>query len=315
MSRTIVKFFGIADRVIPIFSRNQAGGYAGRIIRLVGLPMLLAGISVPSRAAYIDSFAVGPQSFYIGPGEASAGGSVSGLDTNQVAWGSRSFTIYADQKGSGFRTLDEGSILVAVGGYAPGSLNVSVNEAVMESESPYDPWIYLAYQSGGPAADWSAFNQIVINFTTPPTADLRIQTDVTSDITTWYAETLVAAGAYSASIPFSDLNPTDTAFTGSNVLYCSFSFNPPMQESFVIGDIQVTAAAMPLLPCLNAVRCEAGVTLTWTTNATRLVLQHSTNMDQSFSAVTNNPMVVGTNYSVTLPCACPAEFFCLKRSP
>jgi len=38
-------------------------------------------------------------------------------------------------------------------------------------------------------------------------------------------------------------------------------------------------------------------------------------MGQSFSAVTNNPMVVGTNYSVTLPCACPAEFFCLKRSP
>ena len=286
-----------------------------RKIRLVGLLVLLAGISLPGRAAYIDSFAVGPQNFLILPGNASAGGSVSGLDTNQVVWGSRSFTIYADQNGSGFRPLDEGSISVTVSGSTPGSFNVQVAEVAPPPESMYEPWIYLAYQSGGLAADWSAFDRIVINFTVPPTADMRIQTDVGSDIT-WYAETTVAAGAHSATILFSELTAyLNPVFTGSNVLGCSFSFNPPMQESFVIGDIQVIGPAAPLLPCLNAVKSEGGLTLIWPTNAAGFVLQSTTNKVQSFIAVTNDPVVVGTNYSVTLPCVCPAEFFCLKRYP
>jgi hypothetical protein len=37
-------------------------------------------------------------------------------------------------------------------------------------------------------------------------------------------------------------------------------------------------------------------------------------MAQSFIAVTNDLVVAGTNYSVTLPCVCPMEFFCLKRN-
>ena len=284
-----------------------------RKIRLAGLLLLLAGISLPGRAAYIDSFAVGPESFFIGPGNASAFGSVSGLDTNQVVWGSRSFTIYADQNGSGFRPLDEGSISITVGGSAPGSFNVQVAEVATPPESMYEPWIYLAYHSGGLAADWSTFDRIVINFTVPPTADMRIQTGVYSG-SGWYAETSVPAGAHSATILFSDLIPTDTPFTGSNVLDCSFSFNPPMQEYFVIGDIQVTGPAAPPLPCLNAAKCESGLTLTWPTNAAWFVLQSKINMAQSFIAVTNDPVVVGTNYSVTLPCVCPMEFFCLKRN-
>jgi hypothetical protein len=307
MSRPITEPFWSADKVDQIVARKKS--------RLVGLLVLLAGISLQSRAAYIDSFAVGPQSFYIGPGDASAGGSVSGLDTNQVIWGARSFTIYADQYGSGYRPLDEGSISVTVSGSAPGSCNAQVAEAAMPPESPYYPWIYLAYQSSSFAADWSAFDRIVITFTAPPTTDMSIQTEVTTDVTTWYAETSVAAGDYSETILFSDLNPTNTVFTGSNVSYCSFSFNPPMQESFVIGDIQVTGTAAPLLPCLNAVSCEGGVTLAWPTNATGFVLQQTTNWALSFIAVTNSPVVVGTNYSVTLPCACPAEFFRLMHSP
>jgi hypothetical protein len=125
----------------------------------------------------------------------------------------------------------------------------------------------------------------------------------------------VAAGTQSVTIPFSDLIPTNTPFTGSNVLGCSFSFDPPIFESFVIEDIQVTGPSSSPLPCLNATKCVGGLTLTWPTNAAGFILQHTTDMTQGFVTVTNDPVVDGTNYSVTLPCVCPAEFFCLKRNP
>ena len=96
--------------------------------------MLLAGIALQSRAAYIDNFAVGPQSFFIGVGDASAGGAATDLDTNQVVWGSRSFTIYADQNACGFRQLDQGSISVAVSGSAPGSCNVQLAESPLQGD-------------------------------------------------------------------------------------------------------------------------------------------------------------------------------------
>jgi hypothetical protein len=326
MSLAITEALGFAKTPAQIVSRDQAGwrtGPAGsnvargtrRKIGLAGLLVALAGISLQSRAAYIDSFAVGAQSFFIGAGDASAGGSATGLDTNQVVWGSRSFTIYADQNGSGFRPLDQGSISVTVSGSAPGSCNVQVAESVLQGESDYEPWIYLAYQSDGAAADWSAFDRIVITFTTPPTADMSIQTWAVSDITTWYAQTTAAAGTNSVTILFSNLLASGVLFTGSDVVACSFSFSPPMAESFVIGGIQVTRPAAPPLPCLNAVMSRGGLALTWPTNAAGFALQHTTNLAQSFIAVINNPVVAGTNYSVTLPCACPAEFFCLKRNP
>ena len=236
-------------------------------IHLAVLPVLLAAISLPAQTNFIDSFAVGPQSYHIGPGDASAGGSVSGLDTNQVVWGSRSFTIYADQKGCGFRQLDGGDISVSVNASTPGTLNVAVAELASPGDSDYAPWIYLSYQSSGAAADWSDCDRMVITFSTPPTTDMLLQTYVTTDITTWYAGITVAAGTKSVVILFSDLVPTDTPFTGSNVLSCSFSFSPPMDELFAISSILVIKGSPgPSLPCLNAARCTEGLQLTWPTN-------------------------------------------------
>jgi hypothetical protein len=320
MSPSITQTSGFADAATQIVTRHLEGWQAGargapRKTRLASLLVLLAGLSLQSRADYIDSFAVGPQSFFIGAGDASAGGTATDLDTNQVVWGSRSFTIYADQNGCGFRTLDLGSISVTVSGSAPGSCNVQLSESPLQGDSDYEPWIYLAYQSGGTSADWSAFDRIVMNFATAPTADMSIQAWAVSDITTWYAPATAVAGSNSVTILFSNLLATGAAFTGSNIVACFFSFSPPMAESFVIRDIQVTNTAAPLLPSLNAVKSGGGLTLTWPTNATGFVLEHSTDMAQDFSAVTNSPVVAGTNYSVTLPCACLAEFFFLERSP
>jgi len=286
----------------------------GRIL-FPSLLSWLTSISLQTQAAYIDSFAVGPQSFLIGPGDASAGGTVSALDTNQVLWGARSFVIYADQFGSGFRPLDAGSISVTVNGAAPGALNVNVAEAPMPTSSDYYPWLYLAYQSAGPVADWSSFDQIVITFTTAPSADMRIQTNVSAD-NSWYEETTVPAGAQSATILFSDLIANGhPVFTGGGVTSCSLSFNPPMLESFVIRDIQLTRSAAPFPPRLDAARAVGGVTLTWPTNAAGFVLQHATILVEVFTAVTNSPTVTGTNYSVTLPCNYPTEMFRLKNVP
>ena len=284
-------------------------------IHLAVLPVLLAAISLPAQTNFIDSFAVGPQSYYINAGDASAGGSVSGLDPNQVVWGSRNFTIYADQFGCGFRALDGGNISVSVNGSTPGALNVVVDEQASLGDSDYAPWIYLFYQSSGAAADWSDCDRMVITFTAPPTADMWLQVNVGSD-NSWYAGIEVPAGASTVTVLFSDLIPTDTPFTGSNVLSCSFSFSPPMDELFAISSIQVIKGSPGLsLPCLNAARCAEGLQLTWPTNAAGFVLQHTIDMTQDFVAVTNEPVVVGTNYSVTLPCACPAEFFRLQSGP
>jgi hypothetical protein len=282
-------------------------------VKLIALLFTLAGLALPSRGGYIDNFAVGPQNFHIGVGDASAFGTATDLDPSQVAWGSRSFTIYADQQGCGFRPLDQGSFSVTVSGSAPGSCSVQLAESA-GSESDYEPWIYLNYPANGTAVDWSAFDRIVINFSSPPTADLSIQTWVRSDTadgsTTWYAPAIAAAGNNLLTILFSDLLASGIPFTGSNVASCCFSFSPPMVDYFVIGDIQVIKP-----PSLNAVVSGCDLTLTWPTNAPGFALQHTTNMSQSFAAVTVNPVVAGTNYSVTLPCGCASEFFRLQSGP
>ena len=78
MSPSITQTSGFADAATQIVTRHLEGWQAGargapRKTRLASLLVLLAGLSLQSRADYIDSFAVGPQSFFIGAGDASAG--------------------------------------------------------------------------------------------------------------------------------------------------------------------------------------------------------------------------------------------------
>jgi hypothetical protein len=328
MSLSIIDASGFAHAVNPIVNRNQAGkmaGAAGRIaaletagrILLAGWLMLLAGIPLPGRAStYIDDFATGPQSFLLEPGDTSTNASLSDLDTNQVVWGYRDIWVAVDQQFCGYRPLELGSISVAVSGSAPGSFSVQWDVALPEGETPYDPGLSLSYKSTSSPADWSAFDRIVFTFTTPPTIDMSIDTTAGYDIyTSWVATTPVAAGAHSATILFSDLTGSTGAFTGGNIMFCWFSFNFPISESFVIGNIQVTGTATPPRPCLNAEMGTGGLTLTWPTNAAGFALHSTTNLAQSFSPVACQPVVAGTNYSVTRPCVCPSEFFCLKLTP
>jgi hypothetical protein len=290
-------------------------GGAGRQARGLGfasLLALLAGISLPGRADYIDNFAVGPESLIIEAGEATAGGiPLSGLDTNQVLWGSRNFYLQADQHDyCGCRPIDTGDFSLTVSGSLPGSCTVQVAESTVTGSS-YSPWIYLSYPFNGSALDWSAFDRIVITFTSPPTADMNVQAWLNSDTEWWYASSTAAAGSNSLTFLFSNLLANDgTSCTGINVKGCSFGFSPPMSDYFVMGDIQVLPT-----PCLVAAACVGGMTMTWPTNAVGFVLEHTTNLAQSFVPVTNVPVVVGTNYSVALPCSCPAEFFCLTLNP
>jgi hypothetical protein len=300
---------------IPIATGDQAGPsvphWTLTKICLAGLVMLLACRSMPGQVAYIDDFAVGPQSLYIGVGDASDMGWVSGLDTNQLLWGSRSLTIQADQNGSGFRPLESGDFTLSVSGTSPGALQVQVAESAVPPETAYEPWIYLSYPLEGPAADWSAFDRIVIHFTAQPTANMYVQAWVNSDGTSMSASATALAGTNSLTFPFSSLLAYDgTPCAGSNITACSFSFSPPMVEDFTIGDIEVDAP-----PCLCAAQCESGLTLAWPTNAAGYVLQHSTNLALGFVPVAGIPAVVGTNYSVVMPCSCQAEFFSLVFGP
>jgi hypothetical protein len=278
--------------------------------------LLLAFASLPCAGAYIDSFAVGPQSFSLAPGDASAQGVLSGLDTNQVAFGSRSFLVYAYEAGCGFRPLEGGAILLGVNGSTPGAFNVDIGESVAQGENPSDgPWIYLSYSQSGVSLDWSAFDRIVITFATPPTTDMLVQFTIAGD-ETWAVDTNVPAGTLAVTIPFSSLTavPSST-FTGLNVTSCAFSFSPPRSELFSISDIQLVSSGAPPQPLLNVMPCKNGVALTWPTNGLSMVLQHSTSMTNGFDTITNVPVIAGTNYSVLLPCACPSEFFRLKSSP
>ena len=259
----------------------------------------------PATAAFIDSFAVGPQSLALGPGDSHASDYVTGLDPAEVLGGTRSLSILADAD-SGFRGLAEGSVSAVISGSAPGSLSIQAAIPHIEQSSSYEPAVSLDY--GDIAADWSAFDRIVIRFSTPPSSNVTVQVSVGSAGLGSSVDASVSAGSPSVTILFSDLS----GLTPTDINYLSFQWNLTREVSLTLRDIQVTGAGAPERPQLS-LSLNSGVTLSWPTNAPGFFLESTTNLATSFSTVTNEPVVAGTHYTVTLPVAYPAEFFRLHK--
>ncbi len=276
------------------------------ILLLLAIAVLSSCAVAVARAGFIDSFAVGPQSHALGPGDSYWGETVSELDPEQVVGGTRNLTLLADADAA-FRGLEEGFFSAAISGSVPGSLTIQAAIPDPTPASSYEPAIILNYD--GFSADWSAFDRIVIRFSTPPTADVALETSLNSGGDPSWADTAVPAGSQSATILLSELNGPVTL---SNVTSIRFQWTLPREVSLVLRDIQVTGASVPELPwlCLSA---GAGLTLSWPTNAAGFSLESTTNLTTSFTTATNEPMVAGTNYSVTLPVGRPAEFFRLRK--
>ena len=274
-----------------------------RALSAAEIAYLYAG---PVGATFIDSFAVGPQIQTLGPGDAYWSETANGLDPAQVIGGSRQLVIQADGDAA-FRTLEAGMISVAINGSVPGSLSIQAAIPDPAPASSYEPVIIQAYD--GFSEDWSAFDRIVIRFSTPPDTDVQLQTSINSAGNGSWADTTVPGGSQSVTILFSDLNG---AFTPTDVNTLDFQWTLPRESSLVLRDIQVMGASVPELPRLN-ISPGGGVTLNWPTNAAGFFLESSTSLAAPFTPVTNAPLVVGTNCTVTLPTAEPMEFFRLHK--
>jgi hypothetical protein len=262
----------------------------------------------PATAAFIDSFTVGPQSHALGAGDSYWGETVSDLDPAQVLGGGRRLTLLADEDAA-FRTLEEGSFSAVLSGSIPGSLSIQAVVVNPPEASTYEPAVLLDYDC--PSADWSGFDRMVVRFATPPTADVAVQTSLNSGGDPFWADTLVPAGSQSATILFSELNGSVPVSLGA-VTSLRLQWTLPAMASLTLRDIQVTGAGAPARPRLS-VSLNSGVTLSWPTNAPGFFLESTTNLATSFTTVTNEPVVAGTYYTVTLPATQPVEFFRLHK--
>jgi hypothetical protein len=202
--------------------------------------------------------------------------------------------------------LAEGSVSAVISGSTPGSLSIQAAIPYIEQSSSYEPAVGLDY--GDIAADWSAFDRIVIRFSTPPNSNVVVQVSVGSAGNGSSVDASVPASSESATILFSDLS----GLTPADINYLNFQWNLTREVSLTLRDIQVLGPAAPELPRLNLAAGAGLATLSWPTNATGLHLERSINLTTPFTTVTNEPVVVGTNCTVTLPGAEPAEFFRLK---
>lgn len=211
---------------------------------------LLLGTSSQIRADSIDSFAVGPQSHALGPGDSYWSDTATGLDPAQVAGGTRLLTLLADAD-SAFRGLEEGLVSATINGATPGSLSIQAAIPDPAPASSYEPAVILSYDSL--VADWSAFDRIVIRFSTPPNANVTVQTSINSAGNPSWADTSVPAGSTSATILFSEFS----GLSPTNINETRFQWNLPREVSLVIRDIQVTAAPVANLNADLGMRFDA----------------------------------------------------------
>lgn len=265
-------------------------------------------IAAPARAGFIDSFAVGPQSGSLGPGDSYWGETLGELDPAQVLGGGRRLTLLADEDAP-FRGLEEGSFSATLSGSTPGSLNIQAAVTTPPEASSYEPAFLLDYDCL--PADWSAFDRIVVRFNSPPTEDVSVETSINSGGDAFWSDTSVPAGSQSATILFSGLNDSGPV-TLAGVTSLRLKWILPAVTSLELLDVQVAGASAPELPRLN-LSVSNGATLSWPTNAAGFLLESSTNLASAFTTVTNEPAVVGTNFSVTLPADRPAKFFRLHK--
>jgi hypothetical protein len=264
-------------------------------------------LAVSARGAFIDSFAVGPQEHVLGPGDAFWGETVSGLDPAQVLGGGRRLTLLADSDGP-YRPVDEGTFSAILAGSNPGSLSVQASVVTAPDSSKYDPAVMLDYDC--PAEDWSGFTGIVVQFASPPSEPLQLETSLNSGGGDYYSEAVVPAGSLSFAVSFSGLGGSSPIVLTA-VTSLRLKFILPAMASVGLRDVQLGGGAAPA-PRLN-ISLGGGVAVTWPTNATGFTLESAPNLAAQFSAVTNAPVVSGTNYEVTVPADAPAQFFRLRR--
>ena len=276
--------------------------------RFVIFPAAWLCFASTAGAAFIDSFAVGPQSHALGPGGSSWGETVSELDPAQALGGGRRLTLLADADAA-FRALEGGSFSAVLSGSIPGSLDIQAAVVTPPEALSYEPAVMLDYDSQ--PADWSACDRIVVRFSTPPTEDVSVQTSLNSGGDAFWSNTAVPAGSQSATILFSELSGS-APVTLTSVTSLRLQWNLPAVVLLALRDIQVMGASAPELPRLT-LWVGAGATLSWPTNAAGFFLESSTNGLSSFTTVTNELGITGTNYVVTLPGTQAAEFFRLHK--
>lgn len=203
--------------------------------RIILLTVLLGSLA-STHAAYIDSFAVGPQSGLLGPGDAYWGETMSDLDLAQVLGGGRRLTLLADEDAP-FRALEDGTFSATLSGATPGSLNIEAAVVTPPEASSYEPAFLLDYDCL--PTDWSAFDRIFIRFSSPPSENVSLETDLNSDGTAFWGEKAVPAGSQSITILFSELSGSGPV-TVAGVTSLRLKWILPAAAMLQLRDIQVT---------------------------------------------------------------------------
>ncbi|MDD5140289.1 MAG: hypothetical protein PHY43_08535 [Verrucomicrobiales bacterium] len=108
-------------------------------------------------------------------------------------------------------------------------------------------------------------------------------------------------GWFSYGFPYSATSPSITLSIAARINGTS--------TVYVVDNI-----VMQPIPSLALQTGESSIVLVWPTNTLGFTLQSATNFDGlNWASVTNTPVIVGTNYTVTLGVSNQVQFFTLKK--
>jgi hypothetical protein len=124
--------------------------------------------------------------------------------------------------------------------------------------------------------------------------------------------------ALDGNVLFLTNSPPDAVWHSFSFEYVATSTNALLSLSGQLNGTGYTYyidnIAMQKTPAVAIQISETNVVVSWPTNALGFALQSSTSINiGSWTAITNAPIVVGTNYTVTLNATNPVQCFSLKR--
>ena len=278
---------------------------------LAGLVVLAASANTV-HAAWIDSFATGPQTVQLVGGTYPSDritSTLDGMDTAQVFSGTRSVQLVADLE-AGFRGLvNTDSISAVINGTTPGAVTCVMNIANEEGAMPYHPGVVFNYWSDTPV-DWSAFDRLIVDVTTPPSQTMTLSVNLNWSTSGDEVQVTVNPGATQVEVPLSAFN----GVVAAEIQGVSFEFMTAETDTFALGGFRLAGGVSR--PQLDIALTRTNhVILSWPVSAAGFVAQQSPTVNPaSWIDIALPCQTNATHISVAVPIVAEKGFYQLRQA-